>query len=207
MGSLCGNETFGVNYPLSFCTEQTLFCFIKLCFCLAIVCSNIHIYVLVHISPEPEHTKTSLVFKDRWYFMQDSLLFHHFEQMSYETCFHILSSASPKESIMITNNDNNGYKFGSFIFEEQTGFILQPLLAGSEQTVAGRAAGVLLSADSRAHFRPSSGRVDRRFDLLPLAGAPKDGADRDEELAVLGQAGDFVYYSHTLNTWPRGQEG
>lgn len=134
--------------------------------------------------------------------MQDSLLFHHFEQMSYETCVRILSSVSPKESIMIKNNDNHGYKFGSFIFDEQTGFILQPLLAGSEQTVAGRAAGVLLSADSRAHFCPTSGSVDRRFDLPPLAGAPKDGTDRDKKLAVLGQAGDFVYYSHTLSTWP-----
>lgn len=68
--------------------------------------------------------------------------------------------------------------------------------------MAGRAAGVLLSADSRGHFRPSSGSVDSRFDLPPLASAPKDGADRDEELVVLGQAGDFVYYSHTLSTWP-----
>lgn len=134
--------------------------------------------------------------------MQDSLLFHHFELMSYETCVRILNSASPKESIMITMTitDTNLTVSSSTsilcLCLCMCSFILQPLLAGSEQTVAGRAAGVLLSADSRAHFRPSSGSVDSRFDLLPLAGAPKDGADRDEELVVLGQAGDCILFTH-----------
>ena len=55
--------------------------------------------------------------------MQDSLLFHHFELMSYETCVRILNSAFPKESVMITNNDNNGYKLDSFIFDEHFVFV------------------------------------------------------------------------------------